>query len=149
MSSDRAAGLFWLVVGIVVSAASYRLGLGSVREPGTGFLPFGAGMLLAILSLCALFQEYRKQPSPKEPLFKGALWLKVILAFVALLVYAQVLPYGGYITCTFLLMLLLFNIVERQKAWRVALYSLLTTGLTYYVFSKALNLQFPTGPFGF
>jgi putative tricarboxylic transport membrane protein len=86
MNSDRAAGLFWLVVGIVVSAASYHLGLGSVREPGTGFLPFGAGMLLAILSLGSLFQEYRKQAQSKEPLFRGTLWYKVILVFVVLLV---------------------------------------------------------------
>jgi hypothetical protein len=149
MNTNRAGSLFWLLLGIIVSFASYRLGLGSVREPGTGFVPFGAGMLLAILSLCSLFQEYHKQPGSKESLFKGTLWLKVIFAFVALLIYAQLLPYGGYIICTFLLMLFLFNIVERQKAWRVALYSLLTTGLTYYVFSKALNLQFPTGPFGF
>jgi hypothetical protein len=149
MNSDRAGSLFWLVFGIMVSVASYHLGLGSVREPATGFLPFGAGVLLAILSLCSLYQEYRKQPSSKKPLFKGTFWLKVIVVFLALLVYAQLLPYGGYIICTFLLMFFLFIIVERQKIWKVALYSLLTVGSTYYVFSKALNLQFPVGPFGF
>jgi hypothetical protein len=149
MNTDRAAGLFWLMFGIIVSIASYRLGLGSVREPGTGFLPFGAGILLAILSLCSLFQNSRKQIHPKEPLFKNTFWLKVILVFIALLVYAQLLPHGGYIMCTFLLMFFLFFIVEKQKIWKVAFYSLLTVGSTYYVFSKALNLQFPVGPFGF
>jgi putative tricarboxylic transport membrane protein len=149
MNTGRAASLFWLMFGILVSVASCRLGLGSVREPGTGFLPFGAGMLLAILSLCSFFQEYRKEAVSKKSLFEGTLWFKVILAFAALLVYAQLLPYGGYIICTFLLMFFLFSIVERQTVWRVALYSLLTTGLTYYVFSKALNLQFPVGPLGF
>jgi putative tricarboxylic transport membrane protein len=149
MNTDRAADLFWLMFGIIVSIASYRLGLGSVREPGTGFLPFGAGMLLAILSLCSLFQDYRKQVHPKEPLFKNTFWIKVFLVFIALLVYAQLLPHGGYIMCTFLLMFFLFFIVERQKIWKVAFYSLLTVGSTYYVFSKALNLQFPVGPFGF
>ena len=149
MRTDRAASLFWLVFGIIVSAASYRLGLGSVSEPGTGFLPFGAGILLGILSLSSFVQEYRKQAPLKERLFKISLWLKVLPVFAALLVYARLLPYGGYIICTFFLMFFLFTMVERQRVWKIALYSLLTTGLTYYVFSKALNLQFPVGPLGF
>jgi putative tricarboxylic transport membrane protein len=149
MNSDRAGSFFWLMLGIIVSIASYRLGLGSVREPGTGFLPFGAGVLLSILSLCSLFQEYRKLPNSKAPLFKGTFWLKVIAVFAALLIYAQLLPYGGYNICTFLLMFFLFIFLEKQKIWKVALYSLLTVSTTYYVFSKALNLQFPVGPFGF
>jgi len=149
MNTDRAANLFWLLFAILVSVASCRLDLGSVKEPGTGFVPFGAGVLLGILSLSSFLQRYRREAAPKVPLFKGTFWLKVILAFVALIVYAQLLPYGGYIICTFLLMLFLFSIVEKQKAWRIAVYSLLTTGLTYYVFSKALHLQFPAGPLGF
>jgi putative tricarboxylic transport membrane protein len=149
MNTDRAGSLFWLLFGVIVSVASYRLGLGSIREPGTGFLPFGAGMLLGILSLCSFLQELRKERASKEPLFKGTFWLKVIVVFAALLVYAQLLPYGGYNICTFLLMFFLFSVMERQKLWKIGFYSLLATGLTYYVFSKALNLQFPVGPFGF
>ena len=149
MNTDRAGSLFWLVFGIVVAVASYRLDLGTVREPGTGFLTFGAGLLLGILSLCSLFQEARREKTSAQPLFKGTFWFRVVLAFVALLVYAKALPHGGYNICTFLLMFFLFSIVEKQKLWKVALYSLLTTVLTYYVFSKALNLQFPAGPFGF
>jgi putative tricarboxylic transport membrane protein len=150
MNTDRAGSLFWLLFGIIVAVASYHLGLGSVREPGTGFLTFGAGLLLGILALCSFFQEAQKGRAPTwQALFKGTFWYRVVLAFAALLVYAKALPVGGYNICTFLLMFFLFSIVERQKVWKVAIYSLLTTVLTYYVFSKTLNLQFPVGPFGF
>jgi putative tricarboxylic transport membrane protein len=149
MNTDRAGSLFWLLFGIVVAIASYRLGLGSVREPGTGFLTFGAGLLLGALSVCTLFQGVRKERATKQPLFRGTFWYRVVLAFAALLVYAKALPFGGYNICTFLLMFFLFSIVERQKLWKVGVYSLVTTILTYYIFSKALNLQFPVGPLGF
>jgi hypothetical protein len=43
----------------------------------------------------------------------------------------------------------LFGIAGQKKIWKVALYSLTTTALSYYVFSKWLNLQFPAGPLGF
>ena len=46
-------------------------------------------------------------------------------------------------------MTFLFWIAGRQKVWRVVVYSLGTTVITYYVFSKSLNLQFPVGPLGF
>jgi hypothetical protein len=77
------------------------------------------------------------------------LWPRVVLVFVALLAYAQLIPFGGYIMTTFLLMAFLFWIAGQKKAWKVALYSSATATLSYYVFSKWLNLQFPLGPLGF
>ena len=150
MNTNGAGSLFWFFTGIIVSFASYRLGLGTVSEPGTGFMPFGAGLLLALLSLVSFAQTaVGKREAKGEPLFRGTFWLKVVLAFAALLAYAQALPFGGYNITTFLLMLFLFGIVERQKVWKIAAYSLIATAVTYYVFSKGLNLQFPAGPFGF
>jgi hypothetical protein len=69
--------------------------------------------------------------------------------FAALLVYAQVISFLGYNITTFFLMTFLFWVVERQKTWKAIAYALLTTVITYYVFSKWLNCQFPVGPLGF
>ncbi len=151
MNAGRLSPFFWLLFAVVVSVASYRLGLGSLREPGTGFMPFGAAVLLGLLSLVSSLQgPLRKGGSEKEPaLFRGRYWPKVALAFAALLVYGQALPYGGFRITTFLLMVFLFGVVEKQRVWKIVVYSLIATAATYYVFSRALNLQFPTGPLGF
>jgi hypothetical protein len=150
MNSDRASSLFWLCVAVIVAIASFRMGLGTIRTPSIGFMPFGASILLGLLSVISLLQAMAKEKGEKKaPLFRGTFWVKVILVFVALLVYAQAITLLGYNITTFLLMTFLFWVVERQKAWKVVLYALLTTVITYYVFSKWLNCQFPLGPLGF
>lgn len=151
MNADRGTGLFWLLVAIVVAVASFRLDIGTISQPGSGFLPFWASVLLGLLSIVCFFQGKAKQKSgaKEEPLFKGNLWPRVLIAFLALVAYAQLIPYGGYNLTTFFLMAFLFWLAGRQKLWRVAVYSAGTTLITYYVFSRALNLQFPAGPLGF
>lgn len=150
MNSDKATSIFWLFVSVVVSVASLRLGLGTFSAPGSGFTPFGAAVLLGILSLvCFLQARGREKSAEGQPLFSGMLWPRVIWVFVALFAYAQLIPYGGYRMTTFLLMAFLFRIAGQKKAWKAALYSFATTAISYYVFSKWLNLQFPIGSMGF
>jgi hypothetical protein len=150
MSGDRASSLFWLFVAAVVSVAAFRLGLGTISAPGAGFLAFSAAGLLGLLSIVSFLQAAGKKGAPEvEHFFRGTHWPKVVFVFAALLAYAQLMPWAGYNTATFLLMVFLFRIMERQKIWKVVTYALTTTVITYYVFSRGLNLQFPSGPLGF
>jgi hypothetical protein len=59
------------------------------------------------------------------------------------------MPTVGYLVSTFILMLLLFWVLEKKKLGWVLASSVLSTLLTYVVFSKWLNCQFPDGLFGF
>jgi hypothetical protein len=151
MNADKGTSLFWLFVSIIVSIAAFHLGLGKFSTPGSGFVPFGAAVLLGLLSVVCFLQAVTREGTivKAEPIFRGTLWYRVVFVCLALFVYAQVIPFLGYNIMTFLLMTFLFWITGRQKVWRVVVYSLGTTLITYYVFSKSLNLQFPVGPFGF
>ena len=150
MNTDKATSVFWLCISVIVSVASFRLGLGKLSTPGSGLMPFGAAVLLGILSIVCFLQGLgRDKSTDDQPLFRGMLWPRVILVFIALFAYAQLVPFGGFRATTFLLMVFLFRIAGQKKIWKVALYSLITTALSYYVFSKWLNLQFPAGPLGF
>jgi hypothetical protein len=146
---DFGSGLFWLSFSIFVLLESIHLGTGSLHNPGMGLMAFGASGLLGILSLALLVQTVCKRESPKtQPIFAGTLWKRVVLILFALLIYSQLMPIGGYLVTTFLLMTFLFGIVERQKIGWVFLLSILTTLTTYLVFSKWLNCQFPDGLLG-
>jgi putative tricarboxylic transport membrane protein len=151
MSTDRVTSLFWLAISAVVCVASWRLGLGRVSEPGSGFVPFGAAALLGILSIVVFARTWggRKSDEGAAPLFRGTNWPRILLVFAALAAYTLLIPVGGYNVTTFLLMTFLFWIAGRQKMWKVALYALATTASSYYVFSRLMNLQFPAGPLGF
>ena len=106
-------------------------------------------LLYKMLSIVCFLQAMAREKSAEvQPLFRGTLWPRVVLVFAALLTYAQLIPFAGYSMTTFLLMGFLFWIAGQKKAWKVALYSLATTVLSYYVFSKWLNLRFPLGPLG-
>lgn len=147
---DQGSSLFWLLLSIYVCIESLRLEIGTLRNPGMGFMTFGASVLLGTLSLGLLFHSiFRKEEARVEPLFSGTLWKRIILVLMALLLYTKLLPLAGYLLGTFFLMSFLFWIIERKKVWRVLILSFTTTVVTYYVFSKWLNCQFPSGLIGF
>ena len=151
MNADKGTSFFWLFFSIIVSIAAFHLGLGKLSAPGSGFVPFGAAVLLGLLSIVCFLQAVIGQGTigKAEPIFRGTLWYRVVFVCLALFAYTQAIPFLGYNIMTFLLMTFLFWITGRQKVWRVVVYSFGTTVITYYVFSKSLNLQFPVGPFGF
>ena len=146
---DQGSSLFWLLFSISVLIESLHLGIGTLQNPETGFMSFGASGLLWILSLILFFRtSFKKEEAKIKSPFHGTLWKRVFLVLIALLIYTKLMPVGGYLISTFLLMTFLLFIIERQKVWWVLSFSLLTTLVTYYVFSKWLNCQFPSGLIG-
>jgi hypothetical protein len=145
---DRTSSLFWLLVSISVFIESLRLGIGTLHNPGMGFLTFGASGILGILSLVLFLQSsLRKEKMKAQPLFEGKLWKRIVFVLALLIVYSRVMPVLGYLISTFLLMTFLFWILERKRMVLVFVSSILTTLITYFVFSKWLNCQFPDGLF--
>ena len=149
-SLDQTSSLFWLLVSVSVFIESLRLGIGSLHNPGMGFLTFGASGILGILSLILFVHAtLRKKEVKAAPFFAGPLWKRILLVVIVLVVYSWLMPVLGYLISTFLLMTFLFLILERKKIVFVVVSSTLITIVTYVVFSKWLNCQFPDGLFGF
>lgn len=147
---DRRSSLFWLLLSISIFIESIRLGIGTPGNPGMGFMSFGASGLLGILSAVLFVRSSsRNKKAEPPPLFSGKLWKRALFVLISLVLYSRLLPVAGFLISTFLLMTLLFWILERKKVWLVFVLSILTTGITYYVFSIALNCQFPSGLLGF
>jgi len=147
---DQTSSLFWLLVSVSVFIESLRLGIGTLHNPGRGFLTFGASGILGILSLILFLQaSLRKEKVKAAPFLAGPLWKRILLVLIVLILYSRLMPVLGYLISTFLLMTTLFLILERKKIVFVFVSSILTTIFTYLVFSKWLNCQFPDGLFGF
>jgi hypothetical protein len=149
-SYDQGSSLFWFGVSCYVCRESLQLGVGTLRNPGMGLMAFGGSILLGVFSLALFLQATtKKKTSNASPTEAPTLWHKVILVLVALLIYAKVMPLVGYLISTFLLMGFLFWIFKKGKIGWVVISSLLSTVLSYMIFSKWLNCQFPQGIFGF
>jgi hypothetical protein len=146
---DQASSLFWLLASIAVFTESLRLGVGSLHNPGMGFMTCGASAILGILSLVVFVRaSLQTETVKREPLFSGGMWQRVLCVLIALGVYSSVMPVLGYLISTFVLMTVLFWVLEKKKPGQVFVSALLSTLVTYFVFSKWLNCQFPDGLFG-
>jgi hypothetical protein len=115
-----------------------------------GFVALGAAGILGILSLSLFLKAFLKNGvATHEPLFTGKAWKRVLFVLTVLTAYSILMPVLGYLIGTFILMSLLFWVLEKKKIGFVLLSSVLATLITYFVFSKWLNCQFPDGFFGF
>ena len=147
---DQTSSLFWLLISISVLVESLRLGIGTLRDPGLGFLTFGASGVMGILSLVLFIQACLPKERVKTgPFFAGPFWRRILFVLGVLAFYSRAMPVLGYLIATFLLMTALYWILERKRIRLVLASSLVTTLVTYLVFSKWLNCQFPDGLLGF
>lgn len=146
MSRDLISSLFWLAVAIFFVADSVmRLTFGTLHQPGPGFFPFWAGVVLAILSLISLFRSLKKRDVLSLSGFKSP---KLLLVTAALLAYLLLLETLGFLIVTFLFLLLLFRI--EYRGWGVsAMLALVAAGFSFAIFQLWLKTQLPVGPFGF
>ena len=106
MSKEEGCSLFWLGLAILILIGSMRLSLGSLDNPGPGFLPFIAGLIMGVLAVIVYFQSRGATFSAKK--IKGPLWTnpvavkKVVFATLALFAYAVGMDYLGFLISTFI-----------------------------------------------
>jgi hypothetical protein len=133
------SGIFFFALAVLALWESVRAGLGTLREPGSGFLSFCAGSALLILSAVLLSRGWKNSDS--LPVHSR----RVILAVLALLAYSLALEFVGFLLATFLLVAVLLEIGEPRRWWAQAGMSALITLLVYLVFGVLLHVHFPQG----
>ena len=148
---DRVTAIFWFFFAAVLLMQSVRMGVGTLMNPGMGFMACGASGILALLSLVLLVQSSVRSRKTEEPVhpFTGLLYGRVIGFVIALLAYIFLLPSLGYLVATFLLLAFLLIIVGKRKWWLLIMFPALSSVVSYYVFAKLFKCPFPTGILGF
>ena len=148
MNTDRVSSLFWLALGLVSMYGAVQLGLGTLREPGSGFLAFLAGGFISLIALGIFLKSLFHWRGAR--LNFGSLWMEANWrrpAVIGLLVLGFVLALEklGFILSGFLLLLVLFRWVEKFS-WRKALIiPALTLGCSYLLFNVFLKATLPRG----
>jgi putative tricarboxylic transport membrane protein len=146
---DQFSSLFWFLVGMAVTFWSYRLGLGTLTNPGPGFLPFWCALILSGLS-CLVFVHRRLAKTEGEArkirhLWQGVGWVKGVYVVAALLAYSLLFTTLGYLLSTIALLLFLFKAIEPQK-WAVAVGgAILASFGSFVLFARWLDVQLPRG----
>jgi len=145
--ADRGSGLFWFIFSVFTSYQSHQLGLGTLHQPGPGFLFFWTGIVIALLSLAVVVRSFRKR-SPdevKESIFARWKVTKIVLVLFSLLLYGLLMERLGFLIVTLLLFLFLLGVIEKKRWPFAVLVSLIVTAASYLVFEMALQSQLPKG----
>lgn len=149
--ADRSSGVFWLLFAIFVSIESKRLGLGTLHQPGPGFLFFWASIALGIMSLVILIRAWmsKKTEETKISIFGGENILKILLVLISVFLYAFFMETLGFILVTLLLLLFLLGVIEKKKWGFTIFMSVMVTAIAYLIFEIWLMSQLPKGLLGF
>jgi hypothetical protein len=148
--ADRIAGAVLLAFAVAFSAGALKFytytGPGG---PGSAFLPFWLGIVMAVLAVMLLASALR-EPGPGPdwlPRGEGRKRLLIVLGVtIALVALLKVL---GMMLGTALFLVVLLRLIDRSP-WPLALgVAALTAGANYLVFSHWLRVPFPVGVLGF
>lgn len=144
-SWQRYGGVFLLLVAaLVIQQSVWVLRLFEQGLPGSGFMPFGLGVILAVLSIC-LIATGRDPDEPKRPFWEQKAWVFPLIAVVITGVYIIVFDELGAITSIVILVAGWLLFVERKSVLVSAVAGLLAGAVVYVIFARLLQTPFPSG----
>ena len=129
---------------MIAAYSSTQLSMGRFRHPGPGFFPFGLAVILAILALVQILQSRGKEEVP-APFWPERTWLRPLLGAVIFLLYAFSLGHLGFVSTTFLFLVVWMWVIERIRWANILTISTAVTAVLYLIFEYFLEVPLPTG----
>jgi putative tricarboxylic transport membrane protein len=147
--ADSYSSLFWLVVSGLICFHALQLGVGTLSDPGSGFVFIFSGLVIGIFSLMNFVLSIRGKNEGAFSPFKNVHWGKLMLDLGYILLYGVLLERLGFLLSTFLLLGLLLRTIESKRWYVILLVALGGAGGTYGIFELWLHSRLPRGVFGF
>ena len=136
--------LFLMLLSAAVINEAFELEVGSPSNPGSGFMIFGAAVVLGLLALHQFVKLLRSRKSKSESAEKIH-WVRITAVILANVLYIYLFRPVGYLVCTFLLLSFLFQVLERGRWIPRLIGAALTSFFTYVLFARLLQLNLPKG----
>jgi putative tricarboxylic transport membrane protein len=151
--AELVADVVWVVLGLGICLHALRLQLWSATTgPGSGFLPFIAGALVALIGVALLVRAWarRRRDGPATPFWEDAAGRnRVGLVVITLCVMAYLMPILGFLLAAILVMTFLLGLTRQTRLAAAIVLSLLSTLSIYWLFASLLQVRLPLGPLGF
>ena len=123
-------------------ATSYDIGTGA--RMGPGYFPLILGILLALLGIFVAIGSLAKTNSQTE--LEAVGWRELVMVLGAVAIFAVTLPWLGMVISVALL-ILISAMADYQFSWKETTISIIVlVVMSYFVFVKGLELQFPVWP---
>jgi len=143
-------GVLMVVGGIVMVVDA--LGLRAASDPlGPAAFPIVVGVLLLIVGALLIVTErapLRDAARLGLRVERGRL-LRAAALLAALVGFALVLPFAGYVLSSALLFVVAGLTLDGPRRWRILAIGLVIASLVYLLFDRVIGLTLPAGPWGF
>jgi putative tricarboxylic transport membrane protein len=144
------ASLFFLGSGLFFTFYARSLEIGTIEEPGPGFLPYWAGILLSGMAVLLILKTLISNVFEEVVFFpEKDSWKRVGMVFLALVAYNLLLKPLGFTLVTFLFVGFLLKAIFPQGWITTLVTAALSTLGARLLFVNFLELQFPKGLLGF
>ena len=117
--------------------------------PGSAFLPFWLGLVMAALALLLLLRRPRAVDANVEWMPRGEGRKRMLIVMGLTVAFVALLKVTGMILGTALYLGLVIRLVGGHRLWVAVLVAAAAAGFNWLVFAHWLRVPFPPGPFGF
>jgi putative tricarboxylic transport membrane protein len=147
-NSELWGGLIGLALGVFVVWSGLRLKLGTINDPGSGYVLFYTGLLMCLFAATIIIAAVTEGGPTFGSRWKDARWTKPLLVIVCLIAFAFALNTLGFLLSAIPLMLLLLRVVDPVR-WSLAIpIGLLAPLGVWWVLERLLLIQLPSGILG-
>ncbi len=149
---EEISSIFWLLFSVFICFFSYKLSIGSLRKPSSGFLPFYMGIILGFLSIGNFTKAIVQRKIAIEKirtLDTDINWKNIIITVVVLFSFPLLLNILGFLASTFVFISFFLRFINPPQRWLVVLgMGGAVAIIFYFIFQYWLKIQFPSGIFG-
>jgi len=145
LRSDQFSGLMLLALALYVGWQNRVYPIGTLSEPGPGYLPLLLAIFLGTIGLLIALWGARSAPLAA---IKWTEATRAVVILVACGVATLALERIGYRLTVIALLIFLLGVIERKRPLPVALVALGFSFASHYVVADLLRVPLPRSPWG-
>ncbi|MEH2509724.1 putative tricarboxylic transport membrane protein [Nitrobacteraceae bacterium AZCC 1564] len=146
-NSELWGGVVGLALGVFVIRSGYSLNIGSINDPGSGYVLFYTGILMCLFAGTIIVSAITEGGPALGSLWAGTRWTKPLLVIVCLAAFSFLLEPLGFLLTSIPLMLVLLRVIDPVR-WTLAIPLAVLAPLgMWWILKKALLIQLPVGMF--
>ena len=146
-NSELWGGLIGLALGVFVIWSGVKLKIGSINDPGSGYVLFYTGMLMCMFAATIIVAAVTEGGPTFASRWEGTRWTKPLLIIACLTAFAFALDPLGFLLSAIPLMMLLLRVIDPVR-WSLTIpLAILTPFGVWWVLKRMLLIQLPSGIF--
>ena len=147
-NSELWGGLIGLGLGFFVIRSGLKLKLGTINDPGSGYVLFYTGILMCAFAATIVVAALTEGGPTFGSRWKDARWTKPLVIIACLIAFSIALEPLGFLLSSIPLMLLLLRLIDPVR-WTLAIpIAVLVPSGMWWVLKRLLLIQLPSGLFG-